>query len=246
MQVNQQCHLHALHGFLGKPDDWAAFPLGCQVSTYNLFQDFPVAPFSHWAAIFNQYVLASRSLQYRNPQQHIFMGYSLGGRLGLHAILQDPSLWNAAIFISTHPGLKKEKEKQQRLAYDRQWAQRFEREPWEDLIKDWNAQEMFKGEPFHLKREEKDFDRTSLIQALNTWSLGAQQNATEAIHNLDIPILWMVGARDPKFLQQAQELTFKHPQSRVCVVPEASHRLPWQQPEKFMSHLTQFIYNLEQ
>lgn len=236
-------HLHALHGFLGTPGDWGSFPFVCRLSTYHLFQDFPITAFPHWAATFNRHVLESGG---RNKEsgKHILMGYSLGGRLGLHAVLENPALWDAAIFISTHPGLPLDTEKRSRLTADRQWAERFEKESWTSLMQAWNAQEVFKGDSW--KREENDFDRASLAYALQTWSLGAQEDLSEAIQELNIPFLWMVGANDLKFLHQAEALSFKHPKSRLCVIPEASHRLPWQQPETFMSYLTQFMHNLEQ
>lgn len=242
-RFNKPYRLHALHGFLGRPEDWSFFstslPRTRTLFPHNLFRDFPIAPFSLWANTFNQYI--GRSDQGRN----ILLGYSLGGRLGLHAVLQNPSLWKAAILVSTHTGLTSDEQKQARWEADQRWAGRFEEGAWDPLIEEWNAQEVFKGDSGNLKRKEAEFDRTSLATALRTWSLGKQGNLTAQLTQLDLPILWMVGTEDHKFAEAAQGLTFKHPLSQVCLVPEASHRLPWQQPEQFLLKITQFLHSLE-
>jgi 2-succinyl-6-hydroxy-2,4-cyclohexadiene-1-carboxylate synthase len=237
--------IHALHGFLGRPTDWEICkPLESpHVSflAHDLFKDLPIQPFSLWTKAFNPYILS-----FDKPGQHpVMMGYSLGGRLGLQALLQAPNQWKAAIFISTHPGLTAEQEKKARYQADKLWAKRFEREAWKTLMTDWNDQEVFKGQHGQLERKEADFNRTHLTEALRTWSLGKQENDVTAISRLNIPILWMVGERDLKFVQLANSLTFKHPLSKVLVVPNAFHRLPWQQTQYFLTGVSQFFHNLE-
>lgn len=62
---------------------------------------------------------------------------------------------------------------------------------------------------------------------------------------LDLPILWIVGKDDIHFFEKAQEIKFKHPQSKCCVFSKTGHRIPWQEPEAYFLKLKQFIENLE-
>ena len=68
------------------------------------------------------------------------LGYSMGGRLALHALLEDSNPWQAAIIISAHPGLEDEKEREARIASDAEWASKALMGTWESFTDDWNAQ----------------------------------------------------------------------------------------------------------
>jgi len=233
-------HIHALHGFLGHPNDWPTSPLLKNFHAYDLLNDFPIISFDAWAPKFNE----SISAKSHSASNNILLGYSLGGRLALHALLQAPDKWKAAIIVSTHPGLTSHEEKHQRIAADELWAKKFEHEPWEEVIKAWNAQDVFKHS-VEFNREESDNDCLMLSKAMKTWSLGKQKNLTDEINSLNVPIYWMVGENDKKFLLQAEKFNFKHPKSKICVVSQAGHRLPFDQPKLFLSNVTNFIQQLE-
>ena len=223
--------LYALHGFLNLPSAWNF--LGNAVQAVDIYHVAgPQASFEEWAASFNRSI---------SPGLHnILMGYSLGGRLALHALLDQPRLWKAAIIVSAHPGLKSAEEKEMRKQSDRVWAQRFLQDPWPSLMQQWNSQAVF-SHTTHLDRQEADFSRTELAHALTDWSLGVQADLQGAIEQLDLPLLWMAGANDVKFAALAQGLHLKHPLSQVIIVPQAGHRLLWDAPEKFEQTIQHFI-----
>ena len=234
--------IHALHGFLGSPEDW--YSLGFEevedFFTVHLFKDLPIISFDEWARQFNQCVAEGEDCR----EKPLLMGYSLGGRLGLHALLQQPNNWKAAIFMSTHPGLKSTQERDLRIAADEKWAKRFEDEPWDSLMQDWNAQNIFKNVAPH--RSEGENSRLVFSSALKIWSLGNQQDLSQELAVLNMPILWIVGAEDEKFYKIAQQLEFKHPQSTVYAIPEAGHRVLWEQSEKCKLKISEFIRNLKE
>lgn len=235
--------IHALHGFLGHSSDWRSSSFLDETTAFhahNLY-NFPLASFDVWAEAFNR--KTSENIQAKGNQ--ILMGYSLGGRLGLHALLHSPSHWHAAVFVSTHPGLKSMDDRQQRKKADLIWAERFKTEPWEELMDAWNAQEVFKHSSFTFKRNESDHQRESLSYSLEEWSLGMQDDLSQAIASLQLPVMWVVGECDTKFLNCAKQLTFKHPKSRLHVVANAGHRLPFELPETYSEIVTHFIKNLE-
>ncbi len=224
--------IHAIHGFLGLPSDWQLFNFP-KLHAYNL-TDPAIAPSQDglwgWAKRFNHYA---------QPKQGILLGYSLGGRLAMHALLENPNQWKGAIIVSSHPGLKTEKEKAARIQADSAWAERFEKEPWEKVIQDWNAQPVFAGMSF--KREEKLFSRKDLGHQLRHFSRGQQDDLSKTIQNFQLPILWICGQLDPLFKAAAKDLNFSHPLSRVEFVEGAAHRVPWEQPDQFLKVTQSFI-----
>lgn len=227
--------LYALHGFLGTPDDWDFLP-DRTVQSIDLFTP-PLAPDLHsWGENFNKQITESSPV----ATSRILMGYSLGGRLAIHALLQNPSLWHAAIIISANPGLTTDEERSQRQILDKKWATRFENEHWEQLISDWNQQKAFQSDSFAFTRREKDYDRKILADSMRNWSLGKQEYLNEKISTLPMPILWMIGENDP-LAARASEIKLQHPQSKIWLAEDAGHRLPWQQPKQFLLKLSQFI-----
>lgn len=221
--------IHALHGFLGRPKDWEILDGQLPYISHDLFGG-KIGDFDEWAKEFNRKISAS--------DHPILMGYSLGGRLALHALIQDPSLWSAAVIISAHPGLTSAEEKKQRLQQDQEWANRFLEDAWEQLMEDWNAQAVFQSP---LKRNEKDYCRETLSQAMLQWSLGRQRDLRPELAKLNIPIVWVVGEKDTKFRTLASSVTLSHPKSRISIIPKAGHRVPWEQPEACLSQILSIV-----
>lgn len=230
--------LYALHGFLGRPSDWTDLlkgsAFGRNLQSIDLFKDSPL-PLSEWGKHFNEEA-AKRD---RGPR--MLMGYSLGGRLALHALIQNPNLWDAAIIISAHAGLDLKQDKQQRRHGDEKWANRFEVEAWDGLMQAWNGRPVFDHDDFCFQRKESDYVRSRLAEALRVWSLGNQEYLLPSIEALDLPILWIVGEQDSFYAEQGKKVKLQHSGSRVWVASGAGHRVPWQQPEQFLGQVHDFI-----
>jgi 2-succinyl-6-hydroxy-2,4-cyclohexadiene-1-carboxylate synthase len=227
----------ALHGFLGRPTDWAALRLHCDHCP-DLFS-FAHLSLEQWTEAFHS------KMQKEMPERDkILVGYSLGGRLGLHALIRDTAQWKGAIIISAHPGLASLEERVLRLKKDLQWAHRFQQGAWEEVLREWNEQSVLATSGISLPRKEEEFGRKRLAQALTHWSLGRQVNLREAIHRLSLPILWIVGERDLIYVKIAQELFFSHPDSEVKILPQAGHRAPWDQPVLFHTWVSAFVQKI--
>lgn len=219
-------HIYMIPGFLGKPEDWDFMDgqeyVSHKVDIHCISE--PSEGFINFSRKINR--IPDRE------QNNILLGYSLGGRLALHAFRDDPQIWSAAIFVSTHLGLKTEEERQARLSNDYGWARRFIVEDWQSLLPAWNAQPVFNGSITPVRSEHR-YNRGLLADSLRYWSLGEQEEMFSFISKIHVPILWIAGGKDSKFTQMAWNLHLKHEGSQVVIVPEAGHRLPWQVPEKF-------------
>lgn len=244
--MNKPIILHALHGFLGHSSDWNNVTRHLKnIESFRLYDLFanPLIKTSgglwSWAQNFNELAAKNSS----SNAKHVLLGYSLGGRLALHAIIQNPSIWSAAIIVSAHPGLKDKIEKKKKLKNDMYWAERFKADSWDGLIKDWNSQSVLKGS-LSLERLEEKFSRENLACALEEWSLGKQDDLSTFIKELSNPFLWLAGENDEKYSSMLKSLSLQNPLSHTAIIEKAGHRVPWDHPAQFQKKINQFIQTL--
>ncbi len=234
MKVN----LYALHGFLGHPSDWDFLTL--QPLAIDIYADcHPQKGLWNWAHLFNHHI------SHNAETLNVLLGYSLGGRLALHALLDEPSLWDAAIIVSAHPGILDKEERKRRKAHDKEWSRSFLEAPWDEVIERWNTQETLRSS-INLPRDESNYSREKLALALVDWSLGNQDAMHKKLERLYVPIQWLAGSQDLKFAQLAHSMTLAHPLSSIQIVEEAGHRLPWDKPVEFQALIDYFIYQVYQ
>lgn len=239
--------LVAIHGFLGRPadfDDFAEnFKEECENQINFLAIDYmnirgltPDVPLNSWGENFN--IWLNKNL----PQVPKFaLGYSMGGRLLLHALKNSKSAISKAIFVSTNTGLKTASEKAKRLQNDQKWAQRFKTAEFARVVADWNKQEVFEGSAEEPNRFEQDYDRELLAMALTKWSLSQQDDFSAEISKFKIPQKWIAGEEDSKYVKLLAGLEDMNPELQFSVVPGASHRVHFDQPKKLADRICKFI-----
>ncbi|HXA16402.1 MAG TPA: alpha/beta fold hydrolase [Thermoanaerobaculia bacterium] len=193
-----------LHGFLGNPHDW------------DFLRDAGFA-------------IETPPLDAIPPHGDTLLGYSLGGRLALHALLAGAQ-YERAIFVSTGLGVEGEARSARRAA-DESWAKRFETEDFDWVMAAWNAQPVLAGPA--LTRTRDDYDS----RALREWSSGALPPVASRLHELTIPTLWIAGSRDVKYVAEAKRAVSLAPDADLAIIEDAGHRVPWEQPREFMERL---------
>ena len=178
-----------------------------------------------------------------NGEKSILLGYSLGGRLALHACLSRPDLWKSAIVIGADPGLESEEEKKLQLDRDRNWAERLKREPLEKLVNEWDAQSVFCGIGNQAPRNLGEMDPDRLSQQFEVFSKGIQQNLAPKLAELkNLPILFVSGEKDQKYLVIGKKLAKSSSVINAQVIADAGHRVPWENPESFVQVLIDFAF----
>ncbi len=249
----------ALHGFLGLTSDWGGIvgsellQRGFSLRALDVWKLLP--PFqsdmldcdhanNDFARAAEMIALRSQEIAAQTNYKPILLGYSLGGRLAMHAAARRADLFSAAIFVSAHPGLTNTRERDERLARDQLWGGRFRENDWSGLIADWNAQAVLapprvRDQGFvNLHRDEQDFDRRCLAEALDRWSLGRQEDLRASLRQLEIPVLLMSGADDAKFTALCRDLSAG--KIHHSVIPRSGHRVPWDAPAAFAQAIAQF------
>jgi 2-succinyl-6-hydroxy-2,4-cyclohexadiene-1-carboxylate synthase len=203
----------ALHGFLGRPADWDFLrDAGFDVDAREL-DDIP-------------------------RSGDTILGYSMGGRLALHALF-DGATYERAVIISSGLGIEGERERAARREEDEKWARRFESEDWETVMRDWNAQPLFGG---HVRvRRERDYDRRGVLKALRDYSPATLPPLAPRLHEIEIPVLWIAGERDAKYVAEAERAVSLLPNGELWICPGAAHRVPWEQPDALIARLRLFV-----
>ena len=178
-----------------------------------------------------------------NGEKSILLGYSLGGRLALHACLSRPDLWKSAIVVGADPGLESEEEKKLQLHRDRNWAERLKREPLEKLVDEWDAQPVFCGIENQAPRNLGEMDPDRLSQHFEVFSKGLQQNLAPKLAELkNLPILFVSGEKDQKYLVIGKKLAKSSSVINAQVIADAGHRVPWENTESFVQVLIDFAF----
>ena len=178
-----------------------------------------------------------------NGEKSILLGYSLGGRLALHACLLIPDLWEGVILVGADPGLESEEEKKLQLDKDRSWAERLKREPLEKLADEWDAQSVFCGIRNQAPRNLGEMDPDRLIQQFEFFSKGIQQNLAPKLAELKRPpVLFVSGEKDHKYQGIGEKLAKSTSIVKAQVIADAGHRVPWENPESFVQVLIDFAF----
>ncbi len=199
----------ALHGFLGRPADWAFLrDAGLEVDAREL-DDIP-------------------------RSGDTLLGYSMGGRLALHALLGG-ARYRRAVIVSAGLGIESEAERAARREADELWARRFEKEDWETVTRDWNAQPLFGGD-IRMRREH-DYDRAAVVKALRVYSPAVLPPLAPRLREIAIPVLWIAGERDTKYVAEGRRAVELLPSAELRICPGAAHRVPWERPLWFVQQL---------
>jgi 2-succinyl-6-hydroxy-2,4-cyclohexadiene-1-carboxylate synthase len=244
-----------LHGFMGRPADWE--PVRAELIRHEKYlikvpDYFKIdslsssQSFSRWAHNFNKWV----EQEVGGIGQNVLVGYSLGGRLALHALEQNSNLWAKVVLMSVNPGFTDghegftpdSEERGKRWLNDSYWAQQFLTGSWENVVQNWNSQPVFAGGGVEPVRIEKDYSRDHLSLALTQWSLAEQKDLRPVIKENAKKILWLAGEKDEKFADLTAQLKKEIPHLDVSLVPEASHRVLFDQPAKIATKIRSFLH----
>lgn len=239
----------AVHGFLGSAHDWTSIQSHLDHLQPGKFQWIKPDLFHPSSEILRTDLqsferLTQRLIQFLpNPsisgqEKPIFIGYSLGARIGLHLLKHYSDHFKSFVFISAHPGLYSVDEKISRQKSDLLWNEKLQKEQWSDFIHQWASQPVFATDQ-SVQRPESHFDRDKLTYALTSLSLSQQENFESLILQNQSKMTWVVGEQDSKFLNVAINLQQKKILSNFERIQHAGHRVIFDQPQVLAQILAQ-------
>jgi 2-succinyl-6-hydroxy-2,4-cyclohexadiene-1-carboxylate synthase len=165
----------------------------------------------------------------------VLAGYSMGGRIALHAAFSLGPRVTRLVLIGASPGLADPGERAARRREDDALADRIEAIGVEAFVREWGAQKLFAGIPRGVA-EQADADRRrntapGLAAALRGLGTGVMPSLWERLPELDLPVTLVVGARDAKFRGIAERMAAALPRARLAVVDGAGHAVHLEAPD---------------
>jgi 2-succinyl-6-hydroxy-2,4-cyclohexadiene-1-carboxylate synthase len=175
------------------------------------------------------------------PDRFTLAGYSMGGRVALHAALVLGDRLDELVLIGASPGLADPAERAARRAADAALAARIEAIGVEEFAREWAAQPLFAGQPERVAAAAHA-DRlrntaAGLAAALRGLGTGAMAPLWDRLPELAVPVTLLVGERDEKFRAIAERMAAGLPDARLVVVPGAGHAVHLETPEALVHQL---------
>jgi 2-succinyl-6-hydroxy-2,4-cyclohexadiene-1-carboxylate synthase len=169
------------------------------------------------------------------PERFTLAGYSMGGRIALHAALAMPERVERLALIGASPGLADAGERAARREADQRLASEIERSEIGSFAARWAQTPVLGGISAELAAAAYvDRIRSSpgaLADALRALGTGELAPVWDRLGELAMPVALVVGERDAKFRAIALEMAAAIPRASVEVVPGAGHAVHIEAPE---------------
>ena len=161
-------------------------------------------------------------------------GYSMGGRIALHAALSVGARIRRLVLVGASPGIADRGEREQRRTADDALADRIEAIGVEAFAREWAELPLWDGQPERV-RAAAHADRlrntpAGLAAALRGLGTGVMEPLWDALPSLGVPTTLAVGERDEKFRAIADRMAARLPRAEIVVVEGAGHAAQLEQP----------------
>ena len=175
----------------------------------------------------------------------VLCGYSLGGRLALHAVLREPGRYRALVTVGVTAGIDDPSARRARREADEKLAAWMEAAPIEDVVAIWERQPLFADQPDLLVEEQRpgrlSHDPAELATLIRTAGQGVLDPVWHELLSLELPLLALAGARDERYAADARRLADLAPRGRSALVEDAGHAPHLQRPDAVAELLGQFL-----
>ena len=175
----------------------------------------------------------------------VLVGYSMGGRLALHAAARDPERFGALVTVGASAGIEDAAERSARRAEDEALAAWVESRPIEEVVERWEAMPLFAEQSRELVARQRPgrlaHDPAALATLIRSAGQGALPPLREELGRVAAPALLVAGERDERYLRAARRAAALFPRASVRAVPGAGHAAHLEAPDAFTALLLEFL-----
>jgi 2-succinyl-6-hydroxy-2,4-cyclohexadiene-1-carboxylate synthase len=175
----------------------------------------------------------------------VLVGYSLGGRLALRAVLRDPGRYAGLVTVGATAGLDDPSLRSSRAEADDRLASWIEAAPIEDVVSIWERQPLFADQSEGLIEEQRpgrmSHDPAELAMLLRTAGQGVLEPVWHELLTLEVPVLAIAGARDEGYVAAARRMADVAPRGRAAIVENAGHAAHLQRPQRVAELIEDFL-----
>ncbi|MEA2441470.1 MAG: 2-succinyl-6-hydroxy-2,4-cyclohexadiene-carboxylate synthase [Thermoleophilaceae bacterium] len=176
------------------------------------------------------------------PTSGALVGYSMGGRIALHAALREPAGLTALVLIGVSAGVE---DREERRRSDEALAAWMEQHSIEEVVERWEAQPVFANQSQELRERQRpgrlSHDPRLLAKLLRSAGQGAMQPVWDRLPTLRCPVLLIAGEQDQSYATAAHRMAERISEARVRIVPGAGHAPQLEQPELVAQLLDEYL-----
>jgi 2-succinyl-6-hydroxy-2,4-cyclohexadiene-1-carboxylate synthase len=173
------------------------------------------------------------------------VGYSMGGRLALHAALRDPERFAALVLVGVTAGIEDPSEREDRRRSDESLAEWMERGSIEEVVGRWEASPVFETQSDELREWQRpgrlSHEPALLARLLRSAGQGATPPVWGCLEDLRCPVLLTAGEQDRRYATAARRMAEHIPDARVRLIADAGHAPQLEAPAEFAALLGEFL-----
>lgn len=177
--------------------------------------------------------------------QPVLVGYSMGGRLALHAALRRPRALRALVLVGASAGIEDDAARAERRAVDERLADWIEGRSIEEVVERWEALPVFASQTPDLRAELRpgrlSNEPAALASLLRTAGQGAVPPVWGRLPEIACPALAVAGEADDAYVAAAHRMADLLGDGRVRLVPGTGHAPQLEDPAAFTRVLTGFL-----
>jgi 2-succinyl-6-hydroxy-2,4-cyclohexadiene-1-carboxylate synthase len=179
----------------------------------------------------------------------VLVGYSMGGRLALHAALREHDRYAGLGLVGVSPGIEDALERGQRAEADRELASWIESHSIEEVVARWEDNLVFESQSPALVAAQRPgrlaHSPADLALLLRTGGQGAMPPVWDRLGSLRTPILALAGENDSKYWEAAQRMHASADASggriEAVAIAAAGHAAHLEQPEAVRDALLDWL-----
>ncbi len=161
-----------------------------------------------------------------------YLGYSMGGRIALHAALRAPDRVRSLVLVGATAGIDDEAERAARREADERLAERIESIGVEAFVDEWLTNALFAGLDARSARRGDRLRNTvaGLAASLRSTGTGTQEPLWNRLGEITRPVLVLAGEHDAKFRALGERLAAGLPHATFHVIAGAGHTAHLERP----------------
>ena len=175
----------------------------------------------------------------------VLVGYSLGGRLALHAALRAPHRYAALVLVGASAGIEAGGERRARRMADESLAAWIERHAIEAVVERWERRPVFASQPPEVvaaqRRGRLSHEPAQLAALLRSAGQGATAPVWERLAELALPVLALTGALDEPYTAAAARMAAALPRGAARSIEGAGHAPQLERPARVADALLEFL-----
>ena len=257
-EVDHKFPIVFLHGFTGSKEDWEFLinkipgrftPVLIDLIGHGKSSS-PADP-KYYSPDLQVYFL-NEILNRIGINKLILVGYSMGGRLAVAFSEKYTDRIEALILESTSFGIQSEKERKERIAADKNLAEKIENIKMDMFIDQWLKLPLF--ESLHRLPDKKIAElRSRKIKSNNVLGLknsllgfgtGLMKNYLPHLQKFKCKVFLIVGEYDKKYIEISRRAKEHFHDCRLKVVKKSGHNVHFENTDDFLKLINEFLINI--